>query len=531
MKKISVIILFSILALVNTITAQTKAQEAMDKFNTMLSIISQVYVDSVNEMQLTDEAIIKMLGELDPHSVYIPKKDKKKMNEALQGKFQGVGIQFNLMNDTILVVSPIAGGPSEKLGILAGDKIITIDGDTVAGVGFTNDDVVKNLRGPKGTHVLVGIKRHGIEELLDFDIKRDDIPIYSVNEGYMVDKKTGYIGVTRFAQKTTEEFRTELHKLQKMGMKNLILDLRGNSGGYLFQAIQLSDEFLEKDRLIVYTKGRAFPKEDTYATNKGDFEKGKLVVLIDEGSASASEIVSGAIQDWDRGIVIGRRSFGKGLVQKQFPLPDGSQVRLTTNRYYTPSGRSIQRPYGNGTDAYYKDLRNRFKDGELTNKDSINFPDSLKFETRLNKRTVYGGGGIMPDIFVPLDTSERSVYYVNLFRKGIFNRFTLKYLDANRAQLLGKYPTKYEYADNFKISEEFLKEFTYFASENKVEMNEEQFNKSKRQIENVLKGYIARSLFNTGAYMQIINSIDPTFMQAMKAINSNKFDKLEVKYK
>jgi carboxyl-terminal processing protease len=511
--------------------AQENVQMAMNKFNTMLNIISQVYVDTVNEMQLTDEAIVAMLEELDPHSVYIPKKDKQKMNEPLQGKFQGVGIQFNIMQDTIIVVSPIVGGPSEKLGIMAGDKIITIDGDTVAGVGFTNDDVVKNLRGPKGTHVLVGIKRHGIDEILDFDIKRDDIPIYSVNEGYMVDKKTGYIGVTRFAAETVKEFNNELNKLQEQGMKNLILDLRGNSGGYLYTAIELADQFLTREKLIVYTEGRSFPRDDTYSSAKGTLKKGKLVVLIDEGSASASEIVSGAIQDWDRGIIIGRRSFGKGLVQKPFPLPDGSQVRLTISRYYTPSGRSIQRPYGKGTQEYYQELNSRFSHGELTSKDSIHFPDSLKFETRINKRIVYGGGGIMPDIFVPVDTSERSVYYVNLFRRGVFNQFSLSYLDNHRSELLEKYPTKYDFADKFEVDETLIEELKAFAEDKKVEFKAEQYKKSERQIKNVLKAYLARGLFNTGAYMQVINQIDPTFLKAKETINNNTFDKLAVQYK
>ncbi|MBD80752.1 MAG: peptidase S41 [Crocinitomicaceae bacterium] len=511
--------------------AQHKTQEAMNKFNTMLNIISQVYVDTVNEMQLADAAIVKMLEDLDPHSVYISSKDKQKMNEPLVGNFDGVGIQFNIMKDTILVVSPIAGGPSEKLGIMAGDKIIIIDGDTVAGVGFTNNDVIKNLRGPKGSNVLVGIKRNGVSEILDFDIKRDKIPIYSVDEGYMIDNKTGYVRVNRFARNTVEEFNAQLKTLKKEGLENLILDLRGNSGGYLQTAIDLADQFLENDKLVVYTQGRSFPRSDTKASSRGDFEKGKLIVLIDEGSASASEIVSGAVQDWDRGIIIGRRSFGKGLVQKPFPLPDGSEVRLTISRYYTPSGRSIQRPYGEGTKSYYSDLNKRFTHGELTNADSIDFPDSLKYETRVNKRTVYGGGGIMPDIFVPLDTSERSSYYLNLLRKGIFNMYSLSYLDKERKMLLTLYPDKYAFNKRYEVTSEMLEDFLAFGEKEKVERNDEDLEKSKRQITNLLKAYVARGLYNSGAYVQTLNDIDPTVLKAVEVINSGTFNKLAIQYK
>jgi len=530
-KKITIITSVLLFAIFSAQGQNEEAQKAMNKFNTMLNIISQVYVDSVNEMDLADAAIIKMLEGLDPHSVYISAKDKKKMDEPLVGNFDGVGIQFNIMKDTILVVSPISGGPSEKLGIMAGDKIITINKDTVAGVGFTNNDVVKNLRGPKGSMVNVGIKRNGVSDILEFDIKRDKIPIYSVDEGYLIDKKTGYIRVNRFARNTVEEFQTQLKDLQKQGLKNLILDLRGNSGGYLGTAINLADEFLGAKQLIVYTEGRSFPTDDTYASNRGDFESGKLVVLIDEGSASASEIVSGAIQDWDRGLIIGRRSFGKGLVQKPFPLPDGSMVRLTISRYYTPSGRSIQRPYSNGKQDYYADLNKRFKHGELMNPDSIDLPDSLKYETRINKRTVYGGGGVMPDIFVPLDTSERSSYYLNLLRKGIFNMYSLSYLDKERDNLLAMYPDKYAFQENYQITPERLNAFLEFGEKEKVERVEEDLKKSERQITNLLKAYIARGLYNSGAYVQIINKVDPTVLKAMEVINGNTFDKLKVQYK
>ena len=494
-------------------------------------MVSAVYVDSVDEMKMVDDAIIRLLADLDPHSVYIPKKDKEKMNEPLQGKFEGVGIQFNIFLDTILVVSPISGGPSEKLGILSGDKIVTIEKDTVAGTGISNSDVVKYLRGPKGTMVNVGIKRNGEDELLSFDIKRDKIPIYSVEEGYMVNDKVGYVKVTRFARNTVAEFNLQLNALRKEGMKDLILDLRGNGGGYLSTAIGLADQFLDAKKMVVYTEGRNMQRDETYSTYNGTFKSGKLVVLVDEGSASASEIVSGAIQDWDRGLIVGRRSFGKGLVQKPFPLPDGSEFRLTISRYYTPSGRCIQKPYDKGKKAYRNDINERFNAGELTNADSIDLPDSLKFETKINGRTVYGGGGIMPDFFIPIDTNSRSDYYLDLLRKGIFNTYSLSYLDKKRKKLAAQYPNKYEFAKNFEVTPELLEDFISYGEKKKVEKVDEDLEKSKSEIENLLKAYIARGLFNAGSYFQTINSQDDAFIQAVEVLSDDTFDKLNVNYK
>jgi len=515
----------------NSLQSQSKSQQANQKFNQLLNVVSAFYVDSVNEMEMVDAAIVRMLADLDPHSVYIPKKDKEKMNEPLQGKFEGVGIQFNIFMDTILVVSPIVGGPSEKLGILSGDKIVTIDNDTVAGTGINNSDVVKYLRGDKGTIVNVGIKRNGESELLSFDIKRDKIPIYSVEEGYMVNDKIGYLKVTRFARNTVSEFNAQLSDLQKEGMEDLILDLRGNGGGYLSTAISLADQFLNENKLLVYTQGRSMQKDEAYSSRGGTFRTGKLVVLIDEGSASASEIVSGAIQDWDRGLIVGRRSFGKGLVQKPFPLPDGSEFRLTISRYYAPSGRCIQKPYDKGSKAYRNDINERFKSGELTNSDSIQMPDSLKFSTKINGRIVYGGGGIMPDVFVPIDTSTRSDYYMNLLRKGIFNTFSLSYLDKNRNKLSRTFKDKYAFANNFIVSDELLAEFIAYGEEKKVEKVDADLEKSKIEITNLLKAYLARGLYNAGSYFQTLNSEDDAVKKAVDILSDNTFDKLKVNYK
>jgi len=352
---------------------------------------------------LTEKAIVQTLRELDPHSAYIPKKQVEKSNETLVGSFEGVGLTFQLFKDTILVIAPIPGGPSDKVGIMAGDKIVTVDSVDAFGKDITNSWVMDHLRGEKRTHVVVGIYRRGNNELIEYEIIRDKIPINSLDAAFMLDGNTGYIKLNRFAKQSLTEFNDAITSLKQQGLKNLIFDLRGNSGGYLGTAMDITDEFLEQNKLIVYTQGTHQERQELNATSKGEFEEGKLVVLINEGSASASEIVSGAVQDWDRGVLIGRRSFGKGLVQRQFKLPDGSVVRLTVARYYTPSGRCIQKPYDNGVEEYYKDFGNRMENGETFHADSIHFPDSLKYQTN-SGRTVYGGGGVMSDIFMPLDT-------------------------------------------------------------------------------------------------------------------------------
>lgn len=535
MKKIRVLIGLLVITSLNVIMAQAQEEEkptkneSVVKFDVLMSVINYAYVDKVDNEELVENAIVGMLKELDPHSVYIPEKDLKKMNEPLVGNFEGIGIQFNILKDTLTVVSPISGGPSEKLGIQSGDKIIYIEKENVAGTGLTNSDVQQKLRGKKGTVVNVEILRRGEQDLISFDITRDKIPLFSVDASYMATPEVGYIKVNRFAQTTMKEFTQALDTLKDKGAKNLILDLRGNGGGYLRTAFKLADEFLGSGKMIVYTSGDKQPKEEYKATIKGGFEKGKLVVLIDEGSASASEIVSGAIQDWDRGMIIGRRSFGKGLVQKPFPLPDGSAVRLTTARYYTPTGRSIQRPYDEGKDKYYGEINRRFKSGELMVKDSIDFPDSLKFYTP-NNRVVYGGGGIMPDIFIPLDTTLSSALNSNLIRRGVYNEFILTHLDRNRKKMSKLYPTLERFKADFKFEGELKEKFFEFAAKKNVEKDEEDYEKSKKLIDTQVKALFARNLFTTSAYFEIINDLNDSYLEALNVIQSDEFEKAKLEY-
>ena len=373
-----------------------------------------------------------MLHDLDPHSTYLSKEEVAAAQEQLEGGFEGIGVSFNILDDTIFIVNPIAGGPSEKVGIHAGDRIVKINGENVAGTGITNLDVMKKLKGPKGTKVNVSIKRRRVDKLLEFTITRDEIPIYSLDASYMVDDKVGYIKLARFSNTTMDEFNEAMTKLQGKGMKDLILDLSGNGGGYLYVAIDLADQFLAGRRMIVYTEGVHNPRRNYYSTDKGSFESGKLVIMIDETSASASEIVSGAMQDWDRAVLVGRRSFGKGLVQGRFELNDGSEIRLTVARYFTPAGRLIQKSYSEGYEAYSHELLERYNSGELSGEDTKHFPDSLKYHTLIKNRVVYGGGGILPDYLVPIDTTEYSDYYRDLISQGVLNQFILEYVDNNR---------------------------------------------------------------------------------------------------
>jgi len=489
------------------------------KFGLALDYINKYYVDTVNQSKLAESAIIEMLKELDPHSSYLTAKEVREMNEPLQGNFEGIGVYFNILNDTIFIISPIVGGPSERVGVMAGDKIIKIDGNRVAGIKITNNDVYSKLRGKKGTKVTISILRRNVKELIDFTITRDKIPIFSIDATYMLEPGTGYIKLDRFAQTTDKEFDLALDKLLSQNMQNLILDLTDNGGGYLEEAVKLADQFLSSGKLIVYTQGVHSFKDEYFATNSGKFEKGKLILLIDEGSASASEILSGAIQDWDRGIIIGRRSFGKGLVQRQLPFSDGSILRLTVARYYTPSGRLIQKPYNKGVDEYEKDIMNRYYKGEFSHKDSIHFPDSLKRFTLVDKRVVYGGGGIMPDFFVPIDTLDYSNYYRDIIRKGIINKFTLNYIDQHRVILKIKYQNLVSFKNNFE-ADSALSELVSFAEKEGLKTNNDQINISKLALTKLLKSYIARDLWDSGDFYQIFNEGEPIINEALDVIHN-----------
>ena len=498
------------------------------KLGTTLYLIENFYTDTVNLDKITDEAIVAALKELDPHSAYIPQKDVEKANEQLVGSFEGIGVTFQLIRDTITVIGPTPGGPSEKLGIMAGDQIIKIDGEDSYGKKVNNEFVQKRLRDKKGTKVTVSIKRGNDPELMDFEIVRDKIPLNSINAFFMMKKNIGYIKLDRFAQESTHEFKAAMESLKQQGMKSLILDLRSNSGGYLNTAIELVDQFLKADQLIVYTEGLHSERQEWKSSKEGMYTEGKLVVLIDEGSASASEILSGAIQDHDRGVLIGRRSFGKGLVQRPFNLPDGAVIRLTTARYHTPTGRCIQRPYDNGSEEYYKEMTKRLEHGEYFHADSIHFPDSLKYKTD-HGRTVYGGGGIMPDIFMPVDTSFNSKLYTNLVRKSVFNRYTVDYAMAHREQVKAQYPEFSQFNEKFQITDAMIEEVKAIAENEKVTWDEEEYQRSEKYIKLQLKALIARNIWEMQQYYEVTLTEDPVIEKALEVIGSDKIYKATLK--
>lgn len=490
-------------------------KSAIYKLQEIITYINRDYVDSVNTNELVEYGIEKMLNKLDPHSSYISAKDAKLAKSQLEGEFDGIGIEFGILRDTIYVVSPLTGGPSEKLGILPGDQIIKVDGDLVAGKGVTNRDVFDLLRGPKGSTVEVGIKRRNEEELLDFSITRDKIPQYSVNASYMINDEVGYIKITRFAANTHDEFRKALQNLKNEGMSRLVLDLQGNPGGYMGAAINIADEILTDNALIVSQEGKLKRyNQKAYAVRPGAFEDGSVIVLINEGSASASEIVAGALQDNDRGLIVGRRSFGKGLVQMPIDLSDGAELRLTIARYFTPSGRSIQKPYGeDDEDEYSRDYLKRLEHGEFFSADSITFDDSLKYET-VTGRTVYGGGGIMPDFFVPLDTSMTSTYVNRLFGSESWREFILDYLDKNKK----KYDNMSfeDYYHNYEVSDSMLDELIKVGEKNKVKYIEKDFSKSKPYLKTLIKAHMARNLYDDNAFYKVINDINEIYQQAIQ---------------
>ena len=481
-----------------------------DKLNSILNIIESNYVDSVNRNDLVESAIPAILKKLDPHSVYIPAKDLARSNEPLQGNFEGIGISFSMLTDTILIISTIPGGPSEKLGLLPGDKILYVNDSLVAGKHIPDEKVMGMLKGPRGTVVKIKILRNGQKELIPFEITRDKIPIYSVDVDYMVNDHVGYIKINTFAMTTFDEFMKGLGDLKSHGMTSLILDLRGNSGGIMEAAIQIADQFLKEGQLIVYTKGRNSPRSEAKATGKGEFETGNLVVLIDEWTASASEILAGALQDNDRGTIIGRRSFGKGLVQEPIPFSDGSGMRLTIARYYTPTGRSIQKPYKDGFEKYFDDLNQRYTHGEYEVSDSIHFSDSLKFTTP-GGHIVYGGGGIMPDKFVPVDTSGVSPYFIKV--RSFIYRFALKYTENNR-DVLKKYLEPGE-MEKYLDKQALLDQFVQFASSNGIKKDPAGLKISGAIIHTQIKAYIARNILDNKGFYPIWEEIDTTLKYAI----------------
>lgn len=506
------------------------AQTSIQKLRMAESAISQLYVDTVNEDKLVEEAIRGMLSSLDPHSSYSTVEETREMNEPLEGNFSGVGITYNMVQDTLYVIQTVAGGPAERVGMLAGDRVIKVDTVNIAGRKKTTRELQGLIRGPKGTEVDLKVLRSsgGKPDTIDFRITRADIPIYSIDANYMVDDKTGYIRLSRFAADTPKEMREAITKLKKQGMTQLILDLTDNGGGYLSASVDLLGELLSPGSMTVYTEGINSPRQTFKAKSKGFsplFEDGRLVVMVNQFSASASEITSGAIQDWDRGVIVGRRTFGKGLVQRPIPFPDGSMMRLTVAHYYTPTGRDIQKPYDKGNKkSYDEDLLDRLNSGELMHADSIHYVDSLRVQTLRNNRPIYGGGGISPDRFVALDTTANTKYYRAVMAKGLFNRFVVNYVDKNRKQLKSKYRTDDAFAKNFEVTDEMIDELLRMADAEKIERNEEQIQLSTPLFKTVLKSLIGRDLFESATYYKVYNSYDPIFKEAYRLINSDEYD-------
>jgi len=485
----------------------------VQKFREVLSLIKTEYVDETQTDELVDDAIQHILAKLDPHSAYIPARERLEANEDLRGNFEGIGIEFSIFQDTLVVVAALGGGPSEAVGLRSGDRIVKVDGENIAGIGLRNSDVSKKLKGPKGTEVKIEVVRRSTQKPISFNIIRDKIPQFSVDASYMVNEEVGYIKVSRFSQTTYSEFRTAMEKLKKEGMKKLVLDLQGNPGGYMNQAIDLADDFLPSGEKIVFTNGKDTRyNSDAMSSAKGEFEKGDIIVLVNEGSASASEIVAGALQDNDRALIVGRRSYGKGLVQSPFVLDDGSELRLTISRYYTPSGRSIQKPYDDNQE-YSKDIMERYRHGEFFHADSIKFNDSLKYMT-VNGRTVYGGGGIMPDYFVPLDTTLNSPYLNALFNSNSFQEYAFNYALENKAKL-EKMGFK-EFYHGFKVNDAMYSDLVSVGERNSVKPNWADLNKNKEVFEIFLKANVARRIWGSESFYPIFNETNEILQQALQ---------------
>lgn len=514
---------FAIAALLVTAIVAQRIPANLQKLLNAEYAINNLYVDSVDENKLVEDAIVGMLEKLDPHSSFTTAKETKELEEPLQGEFSGIGIQYNMKQDTLYVIQTVVNGPSERVGILPGDRIIYVNDTTIAGVKLKNTDIQKKLRGKKGSKVTVKVKRGSNPELITFVITRDKIPLHSVDASYMIDSKTGYVKISSFGAKTYKEMMEALKKLQKEGMKQVIIDLSDNGGGYMDAAIQMVNEFLGKGQMIVYTQGLKSPRNEAKANGRGEFQNMKMVVVMSQYSASASEIFAGAIQDSDRGLIVGRRSFGKGLVQRPFKFEDGSMLRLTVARYYTPSGRCIQKPYTKGNrKGYDEDLLDRYNAGEYYNIDSIQFNDSLKYKSLVNHRTVYGGGGIMPDVFVPVDTTEYSKYYRDMLAKGVIYQYALDYVDKHRAELKSAYKSVKDFDKNFKLTDADMKAFIAAGEKEKVKFNEEQYNTSKQVFQTFLKGLICRDVFSDdSAFSIIVNHRNKDLQEALRLINDN----------
>lgn len=486
--------------------------------------ITNMYVDSVDEQRLVEDGIRGMLEKLDPHSSYTTAKETKAMNESLNGSFEGIGVQFNMQADTLLVIQTVSNGPSEKVGIMAGDRIVSVNDSAIAGVKMSREEIMRRLRGPKGTKVRLGIVRRGVDGTQTFTVTRDKIPVKTVDGYYMIRPGVGYIRIGSFGATTYDEFMTCVRDLQTRGMRDLILDLQENGGGYLQAAVQIANEFLQKNDLIVYTEGRRVKRQEYRAEGNGKLLTGKVVVLINEFSASAAEIVTGAIQDQDRGMVVGRRSFGKGLVQRPIDFPDGSMMRLTIAHYYTPSGRCIQKPYTKGDKRDYEnELDERYKHGELYSADSIHFDDSLKYQTLRRHRTVYGGGGVMPDFFVPLDTTQYTSLHRKLAAKGIVVSAHLKYVDTHRKQLKSRYPTFDGFLRDFEVPQSLIDDLLTEGRKQKVEPKDEaELKQTMPYLRAQIKALVARDLWDMSEYFQVMNTGNDIVNRALEVLQGSK---------